>query len=312
MATRKAKRSIPTVERKIHFYRMNVGTMPNGKPRIANLTNWLHKIDTLPFTSGGRYVDLEPGLATCCWVDHNQANHRLRFGSIRRSALPQVEQRGALSPLSIPASSGLAEQVHVVFFPNKIVGSEFNFYGPRLSRFSDYLAQRAGLVNPTVSFEPLIRQDVWEQLKKLKDVRVMQLQVRASYIERIAEIDKDLASAFEAAKKVSDAEVLEVILRMRPYSRDTLADRIAGIVRKIARRSDVREEASQFVVKGLNAQTGHIDQIDVLNDHLIAKKQIVRQDRRTRALDSSAAYAAIEEAYEELREELEKAASAVS
>ena len=41
---------------------------------------------------------------------------------------------------------------------------------------------------------------------------------------------------------------------------------------------------------------------------LIAKKQVVTQDDRTRAVSSDSAYAKIREAYAELREELRDAA----
>ena len=61
------------------------------------------------------------------------------FCQIRRTGLPQLEQAGTVSDLKIADNAGLVEAVHVVFFPDNIVGADFNFYGPRLSRLGYYL-----------------------------------------------------------------------------------------------------------------------------------------------------------------------------
>lgn len=309
-----AKRAAPPrniAERRIHFYRVNVGTSEAGQPIVPNVARWLHAIDALPFTDDGRYLEVEPGLLTCCWVDRDRANHRMRVGTIRRSGLPQLERAGQLSALPISPSSGLAEQVHVVFFPNNIVGSEFNFYGPRLSRLADYLSVRAGVNSPPVSFDPLIRQDVLEQLAKLQDVRVLRLRIKGSYVDTLRQLDQDLGSAFEAAQRATEADEVELILRMTPYSRQALSQRMMAFVRRLARRPDSRTEMSQFKVSGLSSDSGGVEIVDALNDQLIANKQIIREGRRSRALDTNAAYTAIEEAYEEMREELEAAAAIV-
>lgn len=42
----------------------------------------------------------------------------------------------------------------------------------------------------------------------------------------------------------------------------------------------------------------------MLSDKLIVRKQIIRQGERSRALDSTSAYAAIEAAFAEVRDEL--------
>jgi hypothetical protein len=303
------RRPLPTVDRKIHFYRLNAGFNAGGQPRILDVTEYLELIENLPFTVDGRYLEFEADMFSCCWMDRNQANHRIRFSTIRRSGLPQVEAGGTLTPLRIPANSGLAEQIHVVFFPNAIVGSDFNFYGPRMNRLAFYLGQRAGLNDPAISFDPLLRQDVMAELNKLQDIRMLHMKIRAPYTAIVAQADRDLGSTFDAARRATNAEELEIILRMRPYSRESLAARIGRPIRTLLGRPDARTEMSQFKVKGLNRETRKVDLIDLLNDELISTKQIVRQGERTRALDADAAYGAIEQSYQELRRELEAAAA---
>jgi hypothetical protein len=135
------------------------------------------------------------------------------------------------------------------------------------------------------------------------------MRIKTSFMDTMRQLDQDLGSAFEAAQRATEAEEIELTLRMRPHSRQPLSRRVAGFVRRLAQRTDTRTEMSEFIVRGLDTQTGQVEVIDALNDHLIVKKQIIRESRRSRALDSSAAYTAIEQAYEELSEELEAAAA---
>ena len=61
-------------------------------------------------------------------------------------------------------------------------------------------------------------------------------------------------------------------------------------------------------MKGVNAETDRVEDIDVLRDLFITTRQIVRVSGRVRALDPTAAFDAVEEAYDELKDELESAA----
>jgi hypothetical protein len=292
------------VERKIYFYRADAGSDAAGSRLQFNPTPVLRHLERLPFANDGRYWDTGDRHDTCCWIDSVIPRGRVRFGNVRRSGLPQVERRGEIESLEIPVAAGLLEKVHVVFFPNQIVGSEFNFYGPRLPRLGRYFAAKASDVCPPVTFEPLLRQDVIEELDRLGDIRLLHLKIHASYASVIAQADQDLGSAFEAAARAGGAEELEIILRPRSHSRQPLANRLLRTVKRLARYQDLRQETSRFIVKGFDEEAAQIDTVDILKDHLIARKRIILEDERTRALNSESAYAAIEQAYNELRDEL--------
>ena len=294
----------PQVERKIYFYRVDAGLDAAGRPVPFNPVPVLRHLHGLPFTDDGLYWDAGDGHDTCCWVDVVSSRGRLRFGNVRRSGLPQVERAGEIGALGIPASAGLLEQVHVLFFPHNIVGSEFNFYGPRISRLSRYMAAKANGTCPPVTFEPLLRQDVMGQIDRLVDIRLLQLKIHASYADVVAEADQDLGSAFEAAARAGQAEELEIILRPRAHSRQALTNRLLETVKRLARGQELRQESSRFSIKGLDAETERVETVDILKDQLISKKRIILENERTRALDSESAYAAIDEAYNELRDKL--------
>jgi hypothetical protein len=296
-----------TLERKIYFYRAHLGVDGGGRPLVLNLTPALRHINRLRFNDAGGYL-VDGDEALCCWVDSPNPHQRLRLGQIRRSGLPQVEQGGTLTDLVIPPDSGLVEAIHVVAFRNNIVGSDFNFYGPRMSRLSLYLHEKAAGRCPDVTFEPLLRQDMAAELDRLREIRMFHLKIRAPYAATVAQANRDLGAAFEAAARAGNAEELEIVLRPRKHSRDALADRMLRLSRWLARRGDLRTEACKFEVKGVRADTGDVELMDVLRDQLVARKEILRQSRRGRALDSGSAYQAIERAFRELEPELAVAA----
>jgi hypothetical protein len=298
-----------TVERRIYFYRLDAGADEGGRPLPFDVRPALAWLGTLPFTADGRYLAEDDGNHTCCWPDHApndapDACPRLRFGSIRRSGFPQVEQGGALSQLDLSPDAGLAEQVHVIFFPNAIVGADFNYYGPRVTRLAAYLQAKVPDLPERLEFQPLLRPDVAEQLEQMRDVRLLRLRIHASYAARVAEANRSLGAAFRAAERAGGGEEIEIVIRPRAYSRQTLPRRLLGMVRRVLALPDLRTEATHFSIKGLNGQTNQIDVVDLLSDQLAARAEILCQERHTRALNSASAYAAIERAYADLRPQL--------
>ena len=298
----------PSLERRIHFFRSSVGKDAAGAsiPFVAD--DPLSEINKLPFSdSGGRYLIDAEGNALCAWVDGLKPHPRIRFSQVRRVGLPQIDAGGRLSDLNLNASEGLVEPVHIVFFGHGLVGAEFNFYGPRPSRLGYYLNKVASMkILP--SFDPLLRSDVAAQLERLNDIRLFTLKVHASYASVLKQADADLGAAFDAAAKLGSPEEVEVALRARKQGAPALLERLKGTARKLLDRTDLRTEASQFVVKGLMRDSGRVEPLDLLRDQLIAHKRIVRVNQRSRALDRDAAYSAIVEAFEELSGELAEAA----
>ncbi|HEV8264492.1 MAG TPA: hypothetical protein VGQ06_06045 [Gemmatimonadales bacterium] len=303
------RRRRPQVERKIYFYRVDAGQDDGARPLPFNPRTVLQHIDSLAWNEDGRYMFDAEDNALCCWVDRSAAPQRLRFGISRRSGLPLLEQRGRVGPLNISAAAGLAELVHVVFFPDNIVGSEFNFYGPRVPRLRFYFEEKARQVCPPVAFEPLLRQDVLEQLRRLRQIRVMDLKIRVPFIEAIRAVDEDIGTALDVAARAGEAEEVELVLRPAAYHRGFLSDRVTRLIRALARRDDLRENARLLRVTGFDTQLGHMVQVDVLSDYLVSSKRIIRQAGRSRALDMESAYAAIEEAHAELAPDLRRAAA---
>lgn len=309
MPPRKRK-APPTLERKIYFYRAEVGTNEHGAQLLFDPKPTLGKILELPFTDeGGRYFKGLEGEEYCAWVDDHQSERpKMRFGLIRRAGLPQVEESGTLTDLNLATRAGLAESIHVVFFPNNIVGIDFNFHGPRLSRLATYMqakCDRAFCGN----FSALLRNDVLAQLDRLNDIRLFDLKIRTSFAGRVSQADEDLGSAFDAARRMGETEELAVSIRPAESGQTSMLNRFRQAIRSLASLENFRDEASRFQIRGKCEDSGKVEAIDLLRDQLISKKQIVRLSERGRALDKDSAYEAIVMAHTELGPALNQASS---
>jgi hypothetical protein len=311
-------RSLPTAERRIFFYQLDAGLDDDGVPVDVDLSPVLERIDRLPFALGGRYMPGDGDTVTSCWVDAIAPRVQLRLATIRRSGLPQLEETGNLRPLLIGPREGVAEQIHIVLFrtvvdgvPATIAGSEFNVYGPRVSRLAHYLVRQSSGSLPPMTFRPLIRRDASEALSRLTDIRLFRLRITPAYLPEVIAESDTLGAAFRAAEAIGSADEYEIVARPRPRSRGRIDASFLAIARHFARRDDLRAVVSAFEVRGQDEATGRVEAIDLLSDKLIAKRQILREDELGRALDAQAAYGAIEDAYGDLRDELVGAAAAL-
>lgn len=302
------RQRIPQVDRRIQFYKITSGQSAAGEPLSLDVGPLLQQINGLAFEEGARYVAGPDGTSLCCWPDrHATAPYRFRLGVIRRGGLPRLENAGALSDLTIPQDAGLVELTHCAAFEHGIVGAVFNFYGPRPNRLASYLNARAHLPQPA-EMEALLRQDVQQRFDRLENLKLLDLKVRPAFVDTLEEANQDLGSAFAAARDAGGAEHVQIVLRSGRARRDHLAGRVTGFVSNLLHRDDLQDNAERFVVKGFDRDAQRVEELDLLNDKLVSKKSIVRQNARSRALNDTAAYEAIEEAFDELHDELLHAA----
>lgn len=294
-----------TIEREIRFYRVDTGDNASGKPKIFNPTPVFEHINKLDWKNkGDRYWD-DNGKITGCWVHDSGKPSKIVLGGIRRVDLPQIENQGEITPLEIPEKSGLVEQTHIVFFDNNIVGCDVNFFGPRISRLSYYLSEKAFGVAPEImKFNPILRRDVYKQLKKMKFLKMMTLRIRAPYVETIAKINDNLGEAFKSALQAGQTDDAEIILKTTKRHQGWLASSLLESVKTLSKNPEMQYEIEKFSVNGYNEEDGKIVDLNLLSDKLIVKRAISRAGSRSRALNSKSAFAAIISAYEDLKEEI--------
>ena len=163
-----------------------------------------------------------------------------------------------------------------------------------------------------MTFDPLLHRDVEEKLRRFKEIRLFRLKIRPSYIQVLKEASADLTASLEAAHTVGEGEDVELIMRAARSRKCFLSRTLLRVTRVLSQRDEIQSEALKFEVAGINEVTGRVEHLDILQDQLIVRKQIVRQTDRGRTLDAGAAYQAIEEAYAEVEAEVAEAAGVAS
>ena len=307
-----------SVERKIHFYRVDIGADGGGQPFPFDPLPALSVIDALPFDSSasGRYEVDADGNALCVtqYKADPQANVAVQFGRVRRTGLPQQELGGKITDLNLDPDAGLLEAIHVVFFPDNIVGCEYNHYGPRVSRLGNYMHIKSRKAVQDASFLHLVRKDTIEQLNRLDEIRLFEMSVRPSYIESVSHVDRSLADAFRANAAVVEQqeEIILVIIRPDTERRASALARLLTTVRNLFVQDDFHSSVNRLQIRGTCSDTNRVETIDLLKNQLISTKSIVRLNDRGRALNPESAFDAIIEAHQELRNEIEDAAGVSS
>lgn len=241
-----------------------------------------------------------------CWVDSIAGCCRARLGTIRYRDLPEAMlPSGALQPLDLSSDTGLVEKCHVIFFAGNILGADFNFYGPRVTRLAEYMQVIArGICPLALSFHLLLRGNAASELARFGTIRLLRLRTRASSAGFMANLDKDVNEALGAAFRVGGTEDAEIVLRSKRSRNASLAQSLISGLKSLVARPDLPEHFETLKVRGRNAETGALENLDLLSDKLVTTRKIMRIDDRYRVLDSDSAYAAIESAYNELQEEI--------
>lgn len=291
------------INRKIYFYRIYAGSNFAGEPKPYDVKPVLEAIDELKFLPNVRYMRDEDGFEICCWVKEFCPPQKVIFGKIKRNDLPQIEHGGNLSDLAIAEESGLAECVHVMFFPENIVGIEYNYDGPRISRISDYLHLKAKNVCPQVPiFEQLLQRDVMQKLERMRTVRQFKLRVRDSLFSSIGQADEDLQKTFQIARTLGQAKEITLMLSVG-HGGGTLGTKVQNIAKRLLALKDTNHDVLSGEIRGHN-EVGSMETIDLLNAKIVAEKCIPRNRTRTGAPQSELVYSAIEEAYNEKKDQL--------
>ena len=299
---KKAVKDPNFVERSIYFYK--VVFLPEEPTPSIDWPRLCERISGL--SAANKYWTDRFGNETSCWIDSSNPV-KIRYGSIRRRGLPQVERLGNLSPLGIPPDSSLVDMIHVRVFQEgdtAIVGSDFNFHGPRMSRLAHYLNEKDNSI-PTFGFQPILKQDAVERLERLDGLRLFRLRINKTFVDAVKRANESLGASFEAQAELGDADEIEVVLTVKRYSRSTFLSRtLQTITRRLLGNRDLPGNATAFEVAGFNATEDKSETIDLLSANFVVKKDFIKESEKSRALKPRAAFTSIEDAYNELRDEL--------
>jgi hypothetical protein len=132
------------VRRKIYFYRAHPGIDEDTQQiKTFNPVPILNRITSLREVD--RQLERADGDLTFCRIFGRGRYPRLRLSTVRMAEIPDGFDRRDSSAFTIEMaeSQGIAEHSHMVFFPDNILGLEYNYRGPGVGRLEEYFRKMA-------------------------------------------------------------------------------------------------------------------------------------------------------------------------
>lgn len=302
------------VRRKINFFRAD--------PSIDEATGQIKAFEPAPIINRLRslseiekQLERTDGNLTFCRIFDGSRYPRLRLGTVRMAEIPEGFDRRDSSDFTFDMAEeqGISENSHMVFFPNNILGLEYNYRGPGIGRLEEYLRKKAPISETRVSFNPLLNKDFEEQLERLEDVREVRVRVSNRQVEgansqEINPEEDDPYKVLENMKDFGEAGEYEIAWKSRSRSRESIDRRFFSVARSYLRRYDTEDNSAMLVIRG-HDEEGHLQRINVLNERIVFEETAFKLRPGDRAVISDSAFQAIERAYRDNREVIERAAA---
>ena len=258
-------------ERKILFYRADIGHSEDGFPLPFDPSPALDAIRMLPVTDDemGWYEHEVDGNALCLFQHGRHPYPTVRFCRVRRTSLPLLERAGEIQDLELDAETGLLEAIHVVFFPNNVIGTEYNHYGPRVSRLGGYLHERSRRAIPRPTFLPILRGDAAAQLDRLSDLRVLDINIVPAIADLVGQSAPSLSAAFTANTQIlENPKELHLTLKPDLPSQSGFLNKMIGPLKEMIGSSSIRDGSKRLEVRGRCQDSGQIETIDLFEGPL--------------------------------------------
>lgn len=228
--------------------------------------------------------------------------HMIRFFKVRRDDLPAVDDgAGDRRDLDLDEGAGLIEAIHLCLFPNGIIGAEFFFYGPRISRFQKYLNQKLD-IGPFEIAE-LVRNDVIDQALRFGDIRLLRIKVDPSVMSQQAAQATNLDGLLDAAQSFGAGVYADLTLRAESND-DGFKQKVKGLLTRLKNGANDVHIFEKLEIEGKPAPDEPVTPLDILSERLYRTVDIPYRAERYRDLNSDAAFAAIRHAYREVAREI--------
>lgn len=224
---------------------------------------------------------------------------KFTLGSGKKRDLPCLEEKGKTEPLEI-ADKSLFEPTHMMLFDNNILGAEFNYYGPRASGLKSYILKLAQTYVDTVDVIQLPNPNFSETLDKMGNIKLFELRVHRNFGELFKEEDPGIFNILGAITKSTDSEEIGVYIRSSKHIRGIKWRNLINFFKKGDLTSINKAE-----VKAVNTDTNRVEPFNLLEQHIISTKRVVRHDDRYKRVDSSSMFAAIKSSFNDKKSDID-------
>lgn len=287
-----------TLQRRVLFYQVFRDGEPVRNRRDFDFATIFGHIGALPNTIDGRRDRESDEAYISCIVD---SANTVRFGRIRRRGLPsRIDDGDNIDNIPLARNGGLFEATHVMYFEPGIVGAEFNFYAPRVSRLAPYMRRKAGTTG--VEIVPIIKGDSARDLQRFDRLKRFTMRVATDAFDTLRTpgrfpIFRRIAHAAEAP----GVETVNVTLAAEQgRNAPSLGRAIVNEILGLARMPNVREVADRAVAEGYRAGATRLEAVDILDDELVGTRDFIQENLQTHTLDTRHAYETIATVYREL------------
>jgi hypothetical protein len=232
----------------------------------------------------------------------------IQFYKVRRDNLPGVDDgQGAHEDLDLDEDEGLAEAIHLILFPNGVVGAESFGHGPRATRFPLYLK---GKLDMPCTMTTIVRHDAVDEALKYGDIRLLRFQLSPDETSYVAAAAETVHGVMRTAKDLGAGVYADLTLRS---DKGDLAftNRVKKLLTNVFKGNDsVAGAFNKLEIEGKPDPDTPVTELDLLSERLYRTVQIPHRAQRTRELDTDAAFAAIRDAYDGVRDQLKRDAEA--
>ena len=303
----------PWLERTIHFYCVDVGRDDANDLCPFDFRHLLAEIAALEFTLTdvpSRYEWESADSRLCAFFDPPDARDALIFCRSRYSEPLQLERQGEITSLELEQGQGVLDGSHVVFFPDNVVGIEYNRYAPSATKLGWYLTAKSENFLRPVELHHLMRTNPADRLAGLRDLQEIEIEVRSPFVAIVQDEAPSLGKVLDGVREAAGGgRTVRAVLSFPEETRRNALSTLAAQLERLLRRPDIANNATKFKVRGTSQSVGKLDPIDLLTDRIITKKQISRAQPGGRTVDSQAAFAEIRDAYVELLPDIKRASS---
>lgn len=315
-----------TVERKIYFYKI-VCSIDGAEVRANSIFEDYIKL------LAGNYEDLED---RCLALPYFEKYHFLdveahsfdkdvyfgKFYSLRSTDFPYLfnMRNGDKKEISSSDQDTLMEQTHFYCFANqRLIVSEFNFYGARIERLGDYLSKIMFNLHPsqryTIDIQPIIIPDYFKQIVNCTSISKVQFKVAHPGLKILAEegiiglSDIVVSNLDENSDYCIDIELSGGGRgkKLPIKNSETFLSKIVSAIKKgndYDSKKTSKEEGAfrKAKIKAYNPDELKLVPYDLLDEKLVHTCYVEKVSNKSKYVDSDKMYAEILTAYQNQKE----------
>lgn len=305
-----------SIKRKIMFYNVEIGRISGQEMNIIDDVNEIENImlngdriiRNLPFdlnAINSRYLCKDNNNDLSMYIDSFQNGIiEGRIVLCRRSLLPSIESQGMLSDLEIDENAGIAEITHFKYFVrDKILGVEYNFHGPKSTQIAEYFQQKLQNIIQMFNIHT-ISDNSWSRLLEDDRYQITMFSFKAtrSASDILNQLNSGLGQAFDAIASINNVEEIELIIRKKSRTNGCIEASNFNLRNFFENNFIHRQEFDKLKI-GIRTDEGN-KEINLLEDRLCISKTVELMTGRSRTVLSTSIYSKIQEAFDELRDQL--------